>query len=210
MALGTFVKVSKVNNLSDARYCAGMGVDVIGFNLVPETRHYMSPEKYSEITEWLSGVEFAGEFENLSASEILQLTKAYRIQFIQISNASLVADLSDQPVPLILKVNMDKVKDVSSLRSVLEANKEHISYFLFESDQEAYEESTLQEILSLAADFPVLLGYGVTTDNVHKLITGSPINGIALMGEEELRAGYKDFEKLAEILELIEVDEFED
>lgn len=210
MALGTFVKVSKVNNLSDARYCAGMGVDVIGFNLVPETLHYVSPEKYNEITEWLSGVEFAGEFEELSAAEILQLTKAYRIQFIQISDAALVTDLASQPVPLILKLDMDKVKDVSDLRNVLEANKEHVSYFLFESAQDAYEESTLQDILKLAADFPVLLGYGVSTDNVHKLISGSPINGIALMGEEELKVGYKDFEKLAEILELIEVDEFED
>lgn len=210
MALGTFVKVSKVNNLSDARYCAGMGVDVIGFNLVPETLHYMSPEKYSAITEWLSGVEFAGEFEDLSASEIMKLTRAYNIQFIQISNPSLISGLADQPVPLILKLDMDKTKDVSSLRAVLEANKEYISYFLFESEQEAYEEEKLQEILSLAADFPVLLGYGVTAGNVHQLIADSPVSGIALMGEEELKVGYKDFEKLAEILELIEVDEFED
>ena len=28
-----FVKIRGVNNLSDARYCSGMMVDVIGFNL---------------------------------------------------------------------------------------------------------------------------------------------------------------------------------
>lgn len=209
MALATFVKVSKVNNLSDARYCAGMGVDVIGFNLVPDTLHYMSPEKFSEITEWLSGVDFAGEFEDLSASEIMQLVKAYGLQYIQISNAALVPELSDQSVPLTLKIDMDKVQDMSELSEVLRSNKEQVSYFLFESEQEAFQDDKLQEILSLAADYPVLLGYGVTVTNVHQLINNSPINGIALMGEEELRAGYKDFDKLAEILELIEVDEFE-
>lgn len=209
MALGTFVKVSKVNNLSDARYCAGMGVDVIGFNLVPETLHYMSPEKYSQITEWLAGVEFAGEFEDLSAQEIIQLSKAYHIQFIQINNAALVAELAKQEVPLILKVDMDKEQNSSEVKKVLKANKEYVSYFLFESEREAYDENVLEEILALAADYPVLLGYGVSSDNVLKLIAKSPISGIALMGEEELRAGYKDFEKLAEILELIEIDDLE-
>ena len=33
MGLKTLVKVSEVNNLSDARYCAGMGVEMIGFSL---------------------------------------------------------------------------------------------------------------------------------------------------------------------------------
>jgi phosphoribosylanthranilate isomerase len=31
MALKCFVKVGNVTNLSDARYCAGMGVDLLGF-----------------------------------------------------------------------------------------------------------------------------------------------------------------------------------
>ena len=33
MALNTLTAVTEINNLSDARYCAGMGVDIIGFNL---------------------------------------------------------------------------------------------------------------------------------------------------------------------------------
>jgi phosphoribosylanthranilate isomerase len=209
MALGTFVKVSKVNNLSDARYCAGMGVDIIGFNLVPETLHYMSPEKFSGITEWLAGVDFAGEFEELSAAEILKLAKAYPIQYIQISNPLLLAQLSESSLPLILKVDMDKQPDMSALRALMEPLAERVTYFLFETEQEAYEEDKLQQILALAEDFPVLLGYGVKATNVHQLIAGTKINGIALMGEEELKPGYKDFEKLAEILELIESDDFE-
>lgn len=210
MALGTFVKVSRVNNLSDARYCAGMGVDIIGFNLVPESLHHMAPEKFSEITNWLSGVDFAGEFEALSAAEILQLAKAYHLQFIQISHPDLVPKLSHQPVPLILKVNMDKPQDMNTLSNTMEQYKEQVTWFLFESEKEAYQEDKLAEILRLAANFPVLLGYGLQANNVNQLIKKSPIGGIALMGEEELRAGYKDFDKLAEILELIEVDDFED
>jgi phosphoribosylanthranilate isomerase len=64
MALKTFVKVSTVNNLSDARYCAGMYVNWLGFNLEESSPDYLSPEKFTEITEWLSGLEYVGEFEN--------------------------------------------------------------------------------------------------------------------------------------------------
>ena len=63
MALKTFVKISAINNLSDARYCAGMGVDMLGFALEPTNPDSISPEKYTEIIGWLSGVKFVGEFE---------------------------------------------------------------------------------------------------------------------------------------------------
>lgn len=210
MALETFVKVSKVNNLSDARYCAGMGVDVIGFNLVPETPQFVSPEKFAEITEWLSGVEFAGEFQGLNGEEILKLASAYQLQFIQIEDPILVPALSGQAVPIILKFNLDKDEiDFKGLRDNLSQLQSQVSYFLFENEQEAYRKEVLDEILSLAKDYSVLLGYGISSKNVNELIHQSEIKGIALQGEEEIRAGYKDFDKLAEILELLEVDEFE-
>lgn len=210
MALKTFVKVSKVNNLSDARYCAGMGVDVIGFNLVPQTSHFVAPEKFSEITDWLSGVDFAGEFDELPVSEIQRLAKAYRIQYIQVKDATLLPELSKENIPLILKIDMDQPLNFSALERILQEHKEEVVFYLFEGQQEAFEQEILDKILSYASDYPVLLGYGVAPENIFELIKKHPIEGVALLGEEEIRAGYKDFEKLAEILELLEVDEFED
>lgn len=210
MALETFVKVSKVNNLSDARYCAGMGVDVIGFNLVPGTPNFVEPEKYKEITEWLAGVDFAGEFEGLSASEILEQLNKYNIQYLQLSDPSLISTLALQPVPVIFKIDLEKTKDIAAISVLLEQHKEQVEYFLFESELENFDAQLQKELIQLAESFPVILGYGVTAQNVSELIHNSPIKGIGLLGEEEIRAGYKDFDKLAEILELIEVDEFGD
>jgi phosphoribosylanthranilate isomerase len=210
MALKTFVKVSKVNNLSDARYCAGMGVDVIGFNLVPDTSHFVAPEKFSEITDWLSGVDFAGEFDELRIEEIQRLLKTYHIQYIQVKDSSLLPELSKENIPLILKIDMDQPVDFSALELILQAHKEQVTYYLFEGQHEAFEQAQLDKIFSFASDYPVLLGYGVTPENILALIKKYPIEGVALLGEEEIRAGYKDFEKLAEVLELLEVDEFED
>ena len=63
MALKTTVKVSKVNNLSDARYCAGMGVNQLGFNIEPDHENYTDPKSFKELADWVSGVEFVGEIE---------------------------------------------------------------------------------------------------------------------------------------------------
>ncbi len=208
MALETFVKVGKVNNLSDARYCAGMGVDVIGFNLVPGTENYVAPEKYTEITEWLAGVDFAGEFEGVTAEVIMEQLKQYDVQYIQINNPELIPALSIQAVPVILKVDMDLNKDMEQIKSTIEQFHSGVEYFLFENEQDSFDEAIQAQLLELAKAYPVLLGYGVTTSNVTDLVHQSEIRGIALLGEEEIRAGYKDFDKLAEILELLEVDEF--
>src|SRR5690606_35497353 len=62
MALKSFVKISEVNNLSDARYCAGMTVDLMGFDLCKESEYFISPETFMELTGWVSGPEFVGEF----------------------------------------------------------------------------------------------------------------------------------------------------
>lgn len=210
MALKTFVKASRVSNLSDARYCAGMGVDVIGFNLVPDTRHFVTPEKFSEITDWLSGVAFAGEFDSLPAEEIRKLAQAYQLQYIQVKEASLLPALSSLELPLILLIDMDEDPDLTAVATLLETYKEEATYFLFESRQEAYDTARLEQILSFSKQYPVLLGYGISPEKLFSLLEEYPLAGVALMGEEEIRAGYKDFDKLAEILELLEVDEFED
>lgn len=209
MALQTFVKVSKVNNLSDARYCAGMGVDVIGFNLVPGTPHFVPAEKFQEITEWLAGVSFAGEFEGVAADEIVALAASYPLQYIQVSEAAKISLLAKQSVPLILKINMDELNDMATIEQLLKENNGAVSYFLLESEQDAYQQEVLDKVLALAPSYPILLGYGLTPENALEIIEDSKIKGIALMGEEEIKPGYKDFEKLADMLEVLELDEFD-
>ncbi|WP_332910561.1 hypothetical protein [Algoriphagus boritolerans] len=42
MALSTFVKINSVTNLTDARYGAGMYVDLLGFDLDDSSQNFMS------------------------------------------------------------------------------------------------------------------------------------------------------------------------
>ena len=51
MPLKTIVKVGSITNLSDARYCAGMGVEMLGFNVVAGHESFIDAKKYQETYE---------------------------------------------------------------------------------------------------------------------------------------------------------------
>ncbi|GAA0893749.1 hypothetical protein GCM10009122_34280 [Fulvivirga kasyanovii] len=200
MALKTFVKVSTVNNLSDARYCAGMEVNLIGFNLEKENSNYISPENFKELTEWLSGVQYVAEFEKYSSTEIIDTINAYKADYIQTSEITQVEDLTRSGLPLILKTN---VNNLGQLPAALE-----IDYLLITSDEDELSEEQIKKISDVANHFNVLVGTGITDQNVEVIVKETNASGIALQGGDELRPGYKDYDELADILEALEEEDY--
>ena len=70
MSLRYFVHVSSVSNLSDARYCSGMMVDSLGYNLDENSESRISYKTANEISKWVNGVKFVAEFNNSSSKYI--------------------------------------------------------------------------------------------------------------------------------------------
>ena len=221
MALKTFVKISAINNLSDARYCAGMGVDMLGFALEPINPDSISPEKYTEIIGWLSGVKFVGEFEQSNLKQINEILENYPINALQIANEAVIAEIQHKKekadledfIPIIFKINISennqKSLNFEDLSTLFEKYKRTVTYFLLEDPDKitiSFSQNELEQLKKLAARFPIILGSGFSKNNVNDLIDNYKISGISLKGGAEIRAGYKDFDDLAEILEIIEID----
>ena len=208
MALATFVKVSGINNLSDARYCAGMGVHVLGFILEKEHPQYADPEKYAAITEWLAGVEFAAEFDTYSPEAIAEILPSYtRISYLQTSQTQHLAALADLRKPLIVRLDAaDYREDVVALADIMRDSREQATYFLIENSSASPRADLLDDVLHLSRQYPVLLGFGLEPDRVSPLVKEFPLAGIALRGGEEVRPGYRNFDELADVLEAIEVE----
>lgn len=199
MALKTFVKVSSINNLSDARYCAGMEVNLIGFNLEKDHPDYISPESYKELTEWLSGPAYVGEFENYSAMEIQEAAGKYPIDYIEITKAELLENLNHTMKPIILRQTL---QEAGRLTSGLD-----IEYLLITGANRELSEEEIGLISRLAGNYNVLVGAGITDENVEAILKQTSAAGIALQGGNELRPGYKDYDELADILEALEIDD---
>ncbi|GAA5031468.1 hypothetical protein GCM10011506_20690 [Marivirga lumbricoides] len=208
MALKTFVKISEVNNLSDARYGAGMTVNLMGFSLVEGTRSFVTPENFMELTGWLSGVDFVGEFGNASEETIKKTLPEYEITYIQTDNPAIPPLFADLDQKLILRFNVDVLLKTEDVADIMKQTSEYVDFFLFESDNGIqYKEHILEEVLKLAKSYSVVLGFNISDQNVEELVENSNIKGIALKGGEEIRPGFKDFDELADILETLEIDD---
>jgi len=194
MALKTFVKVSGITNLSDARYCSGMEVDQLGFSIDPNGANYTDPEKFKEIKGWLSGVAYVGELDASSTVNAAQ----YELDAIQVASPAQVAAAAELGLPVILKMDITMITE-----PLLASLKDRVDYFLIES---IYEGQVSPDILALAAQYKLVLAYGFDAGSVEGL-SQTAIKGVALQGGEEISPGLRDFDEMMDILEALEIDD---
>ncbi|MEQ8925123.1 MAG: phosphoribosylanthranilate isomerase [Fulvivirga sp.] len=192
MALKTFVKVNAVNNLSDARYCAGMNVNIIGFKAGTD-ENSVSPEQFKEITSWVSGVEFCLEFEE----KIDNIVNEYDAQFIQSTSQSELLNYAGK-VKLIYATDLENIDSELSL---------DLDYILL-NNVDLNDGDQLNQVKGLTNRYSVLLGSGFDDSNINEILDSTSIAGIGITAGDEIRPGYKDYDELADVLEAIEIDEW--
>lgn len=206
MALRTFVKISGITNLSDARYCAGMYVNLIGFSLEEGTEKFVNPAQYKEITGWLSGLEFVGEFDTLSANDVLETLKNYpSISWVEHTRIDDLVTLKKAGYQVIYKKDLAEVKHME--KDVATKLREEGIIFHITSNDDPLTVSDKEVISLLTKDCEVILGAGLSAENVIGLVDELNLKGIVLEGGEEIKPGLKDFDALADILEVLEIEE---
>ncbi|MGV3589204.1 MAG: hypothetical protein ACO1OF_19515 [Adhaeribacter sp.] len=205
MNLKTLVAVNNINNLSDARYCAGMGVDILGFCLSENTPGYTSPAAVKEIAGWVSGVKLAGEFSDEPADLINELVDTCGLHLVQLNQPYLLDDIATIKVPVIQRVSINKDSDQSQLVDYFRVYHNQVRYFLITTnDFSSIDETNIPFLADLARSFPILLGFGITQENVLNLLQEINPAGIALKGGHEIKPGLKTFDELSQILEELE------
>ncbi|KOF03665.1 hypothetical protein OB69_05050 [Roseivirga seohaensis subsp. aquiponti] len=198
MALRTFVKVSGINNLSDARYCAGMEVNQLGFEIEENASNYTDIQKYKEITEWLSGVEYVGEISS-AHSVIKAVIEGYQLDAIQVEHIDQINEALETGLAVSFLAH-----DMDSVKAAWETSGKKLAYILLDASE--IDQAMLN---TLSKDIPVVLASGFTAETVTELAK-SDLKGIAIQGGNEIRPGYKDFDEMADILETLEIDDLAD
>jgi phosphoribosylanthranilate isomerase len=207
MALKTLVIVNNISNLSDARYCAGMGVEMLGFNIDPASVNYMAPEAFRVITEWVSGVKTVGELQQANAQDLSENLKSYALDYLQIVTSSDWKTLRAVGIPLICKVEWKENFTEALFDYEYAEIAQYIDFFLVHGNSPFMDKKYWEHIQHISRKYPVILGFGITARNVDDLLLSDTIKGIALKGSHEIRPGYKDYEELADVLEAIEVED---
>ncbi len=177
------VYVSRITNLSDARYCAGMGVDMLGFVVDPADPDYVSPESYREMVGWISGPARVAEAGTAPIDE--KLHTMYEPGYLHVSWKRL-HEIPSGNWKVIVEASayeIDQLIDARKCRS-------DISYLLLNG-----------EVNSLPSDVLVLVSPPTSGTSIAQLLQSTGAAGIALHGSREVSPGLKDYDDLARVLE---------
>ncbi|HTF22098.1 MAG TPA: hypothetical protein VK658_28650 [Chryseolinea sp.] len=184
MPLKTLVKVGSLTNLSDARYCAGMDVQLLGVQAVTGLPNYLSPARFQEIRGWIAGPSIVAEVHGVqSIQEIESIIEAYRPDYLELGIAELLL-AETVSLPVIVRVkpgeSFDHVR-VAPAYALVDAG-----------DTRSFEVPRIVRVSSL--------------EDAKRVLDDSGVSGMALQGSDELSPGLKTYDTLAPILEMLEDD----
>jgi len=215
--LKTLVKAGSIANLTDARYFAAWEVKWLGFCLDPGAPNFVSNEQLSAIREWVDGVEMVGEFGNRPPHEIAQTASALHLDAIQLSHPLPAGGLPDLPdLPIIQELVLSHSIATESLRTQLMAYGPYVTYFLLDFTRHGLTWEEIQEegsalpvglLRSFCSDFPIILSFDWSPENIEEILFHLAPVGISLKGGAEEKTGVKSFEQLDKVFELLQVEE---
>lgn len=179
--------VSGISNLSDARYCSGMGVEYLGVCIDPSNPSYLTIERFNEINGWLSGINWILETESTDVEEILAACKVYEVAGVFAATAEIANKLIENNVKVLINeaVSTISISDNNVLGIVADYNELH---------------STIRE----AANLPLYIRGDLSIKNLESIRENEAIAGVILAGGIEERPGFKNMDDLIDALEVFE------
>ena len=205
MALKTKVKINRITNLTDARYCSGMYVDILGFCLEKGSPHFVSPTQFQEITGWISGIDYAAEFAEEDAYTIERTLAEYPgITWIESGDLETLVQLNSLGKKLIYRV---KIEELDTLLPKTDLLREHEITLHLTSINKSLTIDNEFIINKLSSQLNLFLGAGITPEKANSLCELPGLFGFALDSGDEIKPGLRDFDQLAAILENLELED---
>jgi len=184
------LKVSGISSLTDARYCAGMGVSYLSLVFDQSGITSLSSDEFHAIRPWIEGVKWLAEYQGSDLSIIRLIRESYRPDG-WILPAGLSADEISEEIWSHLEVNQNSGRlpdgrlhlhfqsDLpENLRQILQENSMHSGPWMLENHLHP------EEAMKLAADFPELV--------------------FSIRSGKEERPGWMDLGALQDYLEALE------
>jgi phosphoribosylanthranilate isomerase len=194
MALKTLVKVGRVSNLSDARYCAGMSVDMLGFGVVSGQDYFVSAESFKEMRGWFSGPAIVAEAYGIASGEDLPaIIQTYLPDFIELS----LQDLLKIHSPSSTFILSTTYEEVLAQADAIAPYRNQIAYIILPAS------TPTTSVDDISRSYRVILQVD-SSSTIDSLLSNTHIKGIALHGSAEEKPGLKNYDQLSNILEKLE------
>jgi len=177
----TLIYVNRITNLSDARYCAGMGVDLLGFVIDPASPDYVSPELFQELVGWISGPERVLELGQ-AAIDHDTIRDQYAADYLHVPEDRL-NEFSASNWKLIVEVS-------PTSESMASMHKSPVAFWAFHGISKPVENVSVP-----------YLAFGPVDSPIRESLNAVGAQGIILSGSRETAPGLKDYDNLSNVLE---------
>jgi len=198
MSLKYFVHVSSVNNLSDARYCSGMMVNSLGFDLDQKSKTKLSKENINEICAWVNGVEFVGEFNNSQSNYINSVVNEIDFNYISINIENNIKNIDFNHNKIIVVISQPDL--------ISNKTNEYLSVNFPESRMliiDNITKNSISKIELLSDNYEIIINPLETVNKTKNLLDKLNL-GLLLKGSQEIKPGYKDYDLISDYLEAID------
>jgi phosphoribosylanthranilate isomerase len=183
-----------INNLSDARYCAGMGADKLTFVLDPALPGHLDTKTVKELAGWVAGVELIGEFDRLSAPEINAIAADCGLDAVLLRSYRSTDDLAEIAPPVYLEL---------AGAEGAPAPVSTIIGWVLELPAAGIDIAILRQF---GLERPLWLGPGLAPEQARTIATQLPVAGLSFPSGDEVKPGLRDFDQLEAVFEALEVD----
>jgi len=210
------LKASKISHLTDARYFSARGASVMGFDLDPGSPDFVKPEQVHAISDWVDGVQLAGEFGQNSIEEILHLSDSLKLDYIQLPHnydRENLMELSGKKI--IQQVLVEKsttaeelthqITDLAPLTRAVELD--FVTQNINPLAGEGFGIEGLNRIIDLHHCF---IKAPLTPDSMANLSKLTSFPGLTFTGSHEEKVGFKSFEDIDTIIDYLEEQQWFD
>ena len=187
-----------INNLSDARYCAGMGADKLTFVLDPALPDHLDAKAVKELAGWIAGVELIGEFDQLSAPQINALAAECALDAVLLRSYRTPAELAEIAPPVYLELPSETLAATATIPNSLAGVVLELPA--------GFAPGFITSLQALAAGHALWLGPGLHPERARELATQLPLAGLSFPSGDEVKPGLRDFDQLEAVFEALEVD----
>lgn len=209
MELITNLKIGHINNLSDARYGAGVGASFLGFCFELESPEYLNPEKAKEILGWVKGPAIVGEFDIQGAGEINDLAQMLELDYVQMLFPRDEDFYEELKLPVIQNFSLVEISSEKKSQNLLSRLQGKADFFILslenvDAGKYLSNEENKSLVKKLCGEYATILNFNFSEENIVSIIEEFKPYAINFNGESELRPGYREFGDLPDLVELLE------
>lgn len=191
-------KVSGITSLTDARYCAGMGVHYLGILFDENGQGNLDRNAFVSISGWIEGPRWVGEYEGNSLAQVQELAENYGISVWQVDSYELADHLFSSGFEVGLKMSADDF-----LQGFPNWKNGPFAFIQLVNPPEELDIHTWNNLISTGQTFLV---HANSPEKVAHVLQVLPGSGVCLFSGLEERPGWMDLSGLQDILEMMEND----